>query len=86
MALTASSTGLFMLCFASLILVSMFGESSGAHDAGRKMSPGWVAEEQDPPTYTPAVPSYTPTVPSYTPTVPTYTPNNPYPPAYGTPP
>ncbi|CAO2187620.1 unnamed protein product [Urochloa humidicola] len=35
----ASSRGLVVLCFASLLLFSVFAaeETSGAHDAGRKM-------------------------------------------------
>ncbi|RLM60230.1 DNA-directed RNA polymerase II large subunit [Panicum miliaceum] len=77
MAVRASSTGLVVLCLTSLLVPSLADDTSGSHGAGRKMTPGMVAEEKDPPMYTPTVPSYTPTVPTYRPTVPSYTPNVP---------
>jgi len=73
----AGRTGLVVLCLASLLVSSLADDTSGSgsHEragAGRKMTPGMVADEKDSPTYTPTVPSYTPTVPLYTPTVPSY--------------
>ncbi|TKW09399.1 hypothetical protein SEVIR_6G092200v4 [Setaria viridis] len=81
MALRASSKGLVVLCFVSLLLVSSFADTtSRAQDTGRKMKRELVAADEE---YAPLPPSYgvtPPLPPSYGPpsqTVPTYTPTQP---------
>ncbi|RCV30410.1 hypothetical protein SETIT_6G092400v2 [Setaria italica] len=55
MAPRASSTGLLVLCFASLLLLvpSFADESSAAHDAGRSMTSGGVMDDHSHPIYSP---------------------------------
>ncbi|CAL4997730.1 unnamed protein product [Urochloa decumbens] len=64
MALRASSTGLVVLCFAALLLVSSFAaETSGAHDAGRTMERRLYADGDYEPA--PAETYDTPSTPTY---------------------
>ncbi|KAG2564051.1 hypothetical protein PVAP13_8KG394300 [Panicum virgatum] len=50
MALSASSTGLVMLCFASLLVSSLADDTSGAlADAGKNMASGGVVDAYSPP-------------------------------------
>ncbi|CAO2206272.1 unnamed protein product [Urochloa humidicola] len=71
MALRGScSTGLVVLCFAALLLVSSFAadESSAARDAGRKMMVRGLAAAGDP--YPPSYPTTPVWPPPYTTTPP----------------
>ncbi|CAO2163863.1 unnamed protein product [Urochloa humidicola] len=57
MAFRVSSTGLVVMCLASLLVSSFAKEGSGGNDAGRNMTSGGLVDADDyPPTY--GVPTY----------------------------